>query len=47
MTREEIKAFLETLYFHGYIDYDITKLDDLLQYYPAPDKIKLPLDVEI
>ena len=35
MKREEIKEFLETLHFHGYIDHDITKLDNLIDdYYP-------------
>lgn len=35
MNRKEIKDFLETLHFHGYIDHDITKLDNLIDdYYP-------------
>lgn len=35
MNRKEIKEFVETLHFHGYIDHDITKLDNLIDdYYP-------------
>lgn len=35
MNRKEIKDFLETLHFHGYIDHDITKLDNLIDdYFP-------------
>jgi len=35
MNRKEVKEFLETLHFHGYIDHDITKLDNLIDdYYP-------------
>lgn len=35
MNRKEIKEFLETLHFHGYIDHDITKLENLIDdYYP-------------
>lgn len=35
MDRNTIKQFLETLHFHGYIDHDITKIDDLIDnYYP-------------
>lgn len=35
MNRKEIKEFLEILHFHGYIDHDITKLDNLIDdYYP-------------
>ena len=32
LNREDIKIFLDTLHFHGYIDHDITKLNDLLNY---------------
>jgi hypothetical protein len=35
MNRKEVKEFVETLHFHGYIDHDITKLDNLIDdYYP-------------
>lgn len=35
MNRKEIKEFLEMLHFHGYIDHDITKLENLINdYYP-------------
>jgi hypothetical protein len=35
MKRKEIEDFLETLYFHGYIDHDITKLNRLIDdYFP-------------
>lgn len=35
MNRKEVKEFLETLHFHGYIDHDITKLNNLIDdYYP-------------
>lgn len=35
MNRKEIKDFLETLHFHGYIAHDITKLENLIDdYYP-------------
>lgn len=47
MTREELKQYLQVLHFHGYIDHDFTKLDDLLQYADqSPDKSN-PLDVDI
>jgi hypothetical protein len=31
-TEKEVKDFLELLHFHGYINYDITKLNDLIEY---------------
>jgi len=31
-TEKEIKDFLELLHFHGYINHDITKLNDLIEY---------------
>jgi hypothetical protein len=35
MNRKEVKQFVETLHFHGYIAHDITKLDNLIDdYYP-------------
>jgi len=35
MNRKEVKEFVEKLHFHGYIDHDITKLDNLIDdYYP-------------
>jgi hypothetical protein len=36
MNRKKVKDFVETLHFHGYIDHDITKLDNLIDdyYYP-------------
>lgn len=35
MSRKELKEFLELLHFHGYIDHDITKLENLIDnYYP-------------
>lgn len=31
--KSDVKLFLETLDFHGYIDHDITKLDSLIEQY--------------
>lgn len=39
MDRKTIKEFLETLHFHGYIDHDITKLDDLIDVYYPKEKL--------
>lgn len=39
MNRKETKNFLEILHFHGYIDHDITKLDNLIDtFYVQKDK---------
>jgi hypothetical protein len=42
---ERVKEFMETLEFHGYIDHDPTKLDQLIQdYYPLNQEQTLPMD---
>jgi hypothetical protein len=42
---ERVKEFMETLEFHGYIDHDSSKLDQLIEdYYPLKQGQTLPLD---
>jgi hypothetical protein len=44
---KRVKEFMETLEFHGYIDHDPTKLDQLIQdYYPLNKALTTPVDVE-
>jgi hypothetical protein len=43
---KRVKEFMETLEFHGYIDHDPTKLDQLIQdYYPLNKALTTPVDV--
>ena len=42
---ERVKEFMDTLEFHGYIDHDPTKLNQLIEdYYPLKQGQTLPLD---
>jgi len=42
---ERVKEFMETLEFHGYIDHDSTKLNELIDdYYPLKQGQTLPID---
>jgi hypothetical protein len=48
INRKQIKEYLEILYFHGYINHDITKLDNLIDdYFPEQcEKANNALDIE-